>query len=802
MLSISTFASEKSPAVAGIIETGSIESFVSLLQRDSPRAWSPAIFEPPHRKKSNVTAVHLLVYDIDGKHKPSGTIDDAVRAIEGFSGLLYTTRSHTPERHSFRLALALSRPLLPAEYETVWSCYAERLATAGVTVDGSTRDPSRLWFGPGAKAAGDTVVRGFVGVPVDVDGVLDGAPARVASVNAARLRNAKPGSRNTTLFKEAARLGQLIEIGRADEATVRRELLVHAEKLGLGSEEAVGVIERGIAMGRESRAGGVKIVVDHNLKRIVDESVVALVEVPGLYARGTQLVRLVVEKPSNAPRLLTIGAAGLREALSGVRTYARPSSTGVRLTWAPDEVLSALQERGAWDALPAIAAISRAPTISASGEILGDRTYDAATATLVVTEIAAPVDLVPTHEDAFIARKKLERLLQDFPFASNGARSAAVAFLLTVIARPAFAGPAPLFVVDGSARGVGKSLLVDVISVVATGAAAPKIAPPPTDEELQKQLGAVLSEGAGIVVFDNVVSTARLPSLDAAITTSTFKYRLLGKNQTVEVPVRAVLAITGNNLELRGDLHRRAIPIRLASAEERPELRQNFRIPDIVAYARRHRTEIVAATLTIIRAHALAGRPAAEAQSLGSFEGWSRVIASAIKWAGGVDPLDARIGSNAIVDHEAEELGALLEAWDAFDVGGRGSTAREAVDTIVRDRENHEELSDAIAAVTYAQEGRTPDTRALGRYIRRNLGRPVRGREFKDAGGGHGGLRKWSVVRVGTGVQIDLGAVSAPTDPTDPTGAEDAGGDGGFGGDEGPHVAEASHREPDEGVSP
>ena len=47
---------------------------------------------------------------------------------------------------------------------------------------------------------------------------------------------------------------------------------------------------------------------------------------------------------------------------------------------------------------------------------------------------------------------------------------------------------------------------------------------------------------------------------------------------------------------------------------------------------------LVAAGLTLLRAHAIADRPAAGVRRMGSFEEWAKVVASAIAWAPGPDP--------------------------------------------------------------------------------------------------------------------------------------------------------------------
>ncbi len=65
---------------------------------------------------------------------------------------------------------------------------------------------------------------------------------------------------------------------------------------------------------------------------------------------------------------------------------------------------------------------------------------------------------------AIAARDLLLEVVADFPFALPLYRAAWPAALLTPLARFAFAGPAPLFLVDANVRAAGKGLLLDTIS--------------------------------------------------------------------------------------------------------------------------------------------------------------------------------------------------------------------------------------------------------------------------------------------------------------------------------------------------
>lgn len=93
------------------------------------------------RNAANFVCFELLSVDMDG----SRTIED-VKAdpfIEKHLTIFYTTASHTPENHRFRLVFALPRPIAtPQEMRAAYRSLALKLGG-----DRSATDPARLFFG-------------------------------------------------------------------------------------------------------------------------------------------------------------------------------------------------------------------------------------------------------------------------------------------------------------------------------------------------------------------------------------------------------------------------------------------------------------------------------------------------------------------------------------------------------------------------------------------------------------------------------------------------------------------------------
>ncbi len=95
--------------------------------------------------------------------------------------------------------------------------------------------------------------------------------------------------------------------------------------------------------------------------------------------------------------------------------------------------------------------------------------------------------------------------------------------------------------IDATTRGTGKSKLADVISNIVFGRDARKTPQPKDDEEMRKRITAMLLEGERLIVLDNVARPLGDPSLDACLTTTTWKDRALGTISTVVTSERRAL---------------------------------------------------------------------------------------------------------------------------------------------------------------------------------------------------------------------------------------------------------------------
>ncbi len=108
-----------------------------------------------------------------------------------------------------------------------------------------------------------------------------------------------------------------------------------------------------------------------------------------------------------------------------------------------------------------------------------------------------------------------------------------------------------------------------------------------------------------------------------ATTSGSFTDRILSRSESVSIPNRAIIILTGNNLTLSGDMPRRVLICRIDPKCDAPHARQ-FEL-DPLSYVRSHRLEMAATALTFIRGFLSSGAERAEGR-MASFEVWDDYI--------------------------------------------------------------------------------------------------------------------------------------------------------------------------------
>jgi hypothetical protein len=259
---------------------------------------------------------------------------------------------------------------------------------------------------------------------------------------------------------------------------------------------------------------------------------------------------------------------------------------------------------------------------------------------------------------------------------------------------------------------------------------------------MRKRITAVAIAGDRFMLFDNVATAFGGPAFDAALTSETWSDRILGKSQMAAgLPLVVNFFATGNNVELKGDAVRRVVVCRLEPMVERPEERTGFAIKgDLLAHVGRERARIVTAALTLLRAHALAGRPNCKLSPYGSFEAWSDVVRSAVAWATGIDPCETRKGLRDS-DPEVAARTALIRGWSELPGGFDGLTAAQAIALI------QEAKGEALRDVLLVDGGNRNSPIALGKRLKAIKDRVVDGMALR-ANTNRSGCQVWRVEKV------------------------------------------------------
>lgn len=540
-----------------------------------------------------------------------------------------------------------------------------------------------------------------------------------------------------------------------------------------------------------------EIVIGTDEYRVNFEAVAALAPMPDLYQRAGMLARITkadedpdphaaVRRPPGAPVVRPLPPPLLRERMTYVARWVkvRPTTEGPKREDAhpPEWCVAAVHSRGTWPMIRHLEAVVSHPVLLPDGSILSANGYDKRSRLLV----SVPSDLrliVPDHPHHGHATKAVKMLMDvvgDFPFEKPEHKSAWLAGLLTPIAWFAFDGPAPMTLIDGNVRGVGKGLLADVIALIVTGRRFPVMSYSADKEELRKKITSLAMEGERLVLLDNLAGAVGNDVLDMALTADRWKDRVLGVNKVYDGPLHVAWYATGNNVQLHADTARRCSHVRLETDNERPELRADVRHADLRRHVRENRGPLLSAALTILRAWCTAGKPRHNLTPWGSFEGWSNVVREAVVFAGMPDPGMTRLALQTACDRDALTMTAMIDALERMDPTHQGKTTSEIIEAArYPDQpipaEWYQDLRSAVEELC----GKL-DSRSLGYKFRHFARRNFSGRMIDKTGIAHGSGIRWAVFPAQFPARVKTSPPSPPSPPPDPP---PQGGDEGDGGD-------------------
>lgn len=309
------------------------------------------------------------------------------------------------------------------------------------------------------------------------------------------------------------------------------------------------------------------------------------------------------------------------------------TAKGVNSAWPESKTVAALFGRNR-DFRP-LRGIAPSPIVRADNTIASVSGYDETSLVLLsLGDLKFDIPEAPTPGEVQAASALiLDEWLGDFPFASESDKANTLALILTYPLRE-LVDLVPLSVISAKSMGTGKSKLLSLIVLLFTGAMPVMDSLPGSEEETRKQITTLLATGSPFLIFDECPEIGG-KSINRLSTARTWSDRMLGGNKRATLANRAVIAFTGNNVEVLGDTIRRYFAIELYYDDEYPENRPEsvFRHPDVEAWTEKNRGRLLTAVFTLIRAWQVADRPKRKT-SFGSFERWEAVIGGVIENAG------------------------------------------------------------------------------------------------------------------------------------------------------------------------
>lgn len=460
-----------------------------------------------------------------------------------------------------------------------------------------------------------------------------------------KIAGAQPGERNDTLNRQANRIARAVSNGLLDEGLALNAIMSAAQVHPDGASTIKDQFERSIRKLPKKRALEEVVLVEGQEENAGRQILKILVDTGRVYRYSGRLVAIFCDEKLDSPSILA-----LREVTHPVVVHllsdkvvvgkydARGGKT--KIAKLPRDVSDQITGVSNWPEVPICAGVINTPTLRPDGTLIHEQGYDQTTGYYLETDRLLRMPQIPqnpTKDQALAALQKIRELFEETPFVDELDLSVAISAALTVVCRPAF-DRCPMFLVNANAPGTGKSYLVDTITMLAQGKAAPVISAAATNEEMEKRLDGLLLDGVPCFSIDNILRPLLNgpEKLCMIFTAKSVRVRKLGGSESFECEPRVTVFATGNGVNFGSDMSRRGLTIRLSTPLERPEEKEYHASPLSAVF--RDRGDYVAALLTIARAYQ-SSRDKVKAPHLASFEEWSKVCLGPLVWLGLPNPL-------------------------------------------------------------------------------------------------------------------------------------------------------------------
>jgi hypothetical protein len=332
----------------------------------------------------------------------------------------------------------------------------------------------------------------------------------------------------------------------------------------------------------------------------------------------------------------------------------------------PVQLVRALLSRAQSWHYPHVSGIVTTSILRADGSLLDAPGYDARSELYLMPGLCLPsIPERPTEAEAREALKLLHDLFSEFCFRTELDRAIALSGLLTALLRGSMRiSPLHLF---RAQSGVGKSYLVDLISIVVTGQECPVIKAHSEDKaELRKIIDAKLLGGRSLVSIDNIEHDLGGDIICQLVERAILAVRPLGHSKDVDCENRLATFATGINVGFKADATRRGLLCVLETREELPEYREFKR--ETMRLASDKRGDYIAAAYTIVRHYLVQGAPKVCEKPIGSYGEWSRMVRSPLVFLGERDPVESQQEIRD-ADPLREKIREFVQLWLDYDLG-------------------------------------------------------------------------------------------------------------------------------------
>lgn len=321
--------------------------------------------------------------------------------------------------------------------------------------------------------------------------------------------------------------------------------------------------------------------------------------------------------------------------------------------------------------------------------------------------------------------KLLNEYFCDFFFESESSKGVFLSALISpLVCDDNDVYPVPMHVFDANMPGVGKTLLASLICRLYSKDV--KLTTLGTEEELKKYILSLIRQCGEFLYLDDFSGVLSSKVLDAFLTTTFWSDRLLGSNTVWSGKFRILTYMTGNNILISNDGARRCIRCRLVSPVERPELRTSFKYPNIIEFFQDHRDSFLSCLIQCYRI--FLQDKIEDYPRLGSYEWWSKYIASFIHYTGLPNPI---ISKRSMYDEDLNyqvmcDLMGLLSKFDE----GEGICVSDLLRKLKMDSVHDDEIFRIKVNLEQIMNTSNITPGLLSRFLQRYKDMPINGKKI------------------------------------------------------------------------